>query len=222
MGIASYSGASSVIKPGVVTSSTRPSSPFVGQLIYDTTVSQALAWNGSAWVIQNGGWVYVTGASFTSATTISMAAGVFTSTYKTYQIVFTGTSAAGDGQLSVRVNNAGTPRTAGSYYGSSQRFPYVGTNPQISLSSGTTSLNIGAFTATYNIMPQYIFTLNEPTNAALKTQISATGTGVDNSNSTAVILAGGAYNTAEATDGLTWIAGQAVTGYYRVYGLTEN
>jgi hypothetical protein len=50
MGIASYSGASSVIKPGVVTSSTRPSSPFVGQLIYDTTISQTLVWNGSAWI----------------------------------------------------------------------------------------------------------------------------------------------------------------------------
>jgi hypothetical protein len=50
MGIASYSGASSVIKPGVVTSSTRPSSPFVGQLIYDTTISQTLSWNGSAWI----------------------------------------------------------------------------------------------------------------------------------------------------------------------------
>lgn len=50
MGIASFSGASSVIKPGVVTSSTRPSSPFVGQLIYDTTISQTLAWNGSAWI----------------------------------------------------------------------------------------------------------------------------------------------------------------------------
>lgn len=50
MGIASFSGASSVIKPGVVTSSTRPSAPFVGQLIYDTTVAQTLAWNGSAWI----------------------------------------------------------------------------------------------------------------------------------------------------------------------------
>ena len=221
MGVSAFSGASSIIKPGVVTSSTRPSSPFVGQLIYETDTNRLAAYNGTAWVSQNS-LQYITGASFTSATTISMATGVFTSTYKTYQIVFTATAAAGDGQLSVRINNAGTPRTAGSYYGSSQRFPYVGTNPQISLSSGTTSLNIGAFTATYNIMPQYIFTLNEPTNAALKTQISATGTGVDNSNSTAIIFAGGAYNTAEATDGLTWIAGQAITGYYRVYGLTEN
>lgn len=50
MGIASFSGASSVIKPGVVTSSTRPSSPFVGQLIYDTTVATTLVWNGSAWI----------------------------------------------------------------------------------------------------------------------------------------------------------------------------
>jgi hypothetical protein len=40
------------------------------------------------------GLVYITGASFSSATTISMAASVFTSTYKTYQVVFQVTSGA--------------------------------------------------------------------------------------------------------------------------------
>ena len=50
MGIASYSGASSVIKPGVVTSSTRPSSPFVGQMIYETDTRKTLVFNGSAFV----------------------------------------------------------------------------------------------------------------------------------------------------------------------------
>ncbi len=170
----------------------------------------------------NSAFVYITGASFTSATTISMAAGVFTSTYKTYQIVFTATAAAGDGQFSARINVAGTPITASNYFGNSSRFPYTGTSPETSVSSSATSINIGAFTSTFGILPQYTFTVNEPTNASLKTQFYATGTGVNNANATAVIFAGGAYNVANATDGLTWIAGQAITGYYRVYGLTES
>lgn len=51
MAFSSVLGASSVIKPGVVTTATRPSSPFVGQMIYDTTLSQVLVYNGSAWTI---------------------------------------------------------------------------------------------------------------------------------------------------------------------------
>jgi len=71
MGIASFSGASSVIKPGVVTSSTRPSSPFVGQLIYDTTVATTLVWNGSAWIGAAGKVLQVVQATNSSTTTIS-------------------------------------------------------------------------------------------------------------------------------------------------------
>ncbi len=63
MGIASYSGASSVIKPGVVTSSTRPSSPFVGQLVYETDTARVMSYNGSAWVAQ-GGKTLINSASF--------------------------------------------------------------------------------------------------------------------------------------------------------------
>ena len=86
MGIASFSGASSVIKPGVVTSSTRPSSPFVGQLIYETDTARLAAYNGSAWVTQNGGLVRVGGGTMSgSATTFSS---VFSATYDAYQIVF--------------------------------------------------------------------------------------------------------------------------------------
>jgi hypothetical protein len=195
-----------------------------GQYAYLESDNSTSVWDGAAWqsVGVAPGLVYITGASFTSATTISMAAGVFTSTYKTYQIVFTATAAAGDGQFSARINVAGTPITAANYFGNSSRFPYSGTSPETSVSSSATSINIGAFTSTFGILPQYTFTVNEPTNASLKTQFYATGTGVNNANATAVIFAGGAYNVANATDGLTWIAGQAITGYYRVYGLSES
>jgi len=75
MGVSAFSGASSVIKPGVVTSSTRPSSPFVGQLIYDTTLSIVLSWNGSAWVgISNFATTQeMTTQSTTSATYVDLA-----------------------------------------------------------------------------------------------------------------------------------------------------
>jgi len=37
------------LKPGVCTSSTRPASPYEGQVIYETDTDKLLIWNGSAW-----------------------------------------------------------------------------------------------------------------------------------------------------------------------------
>lgn len=50
MGISQQLGASSIIKPGVCTSSTRPASPYEGQAIYETDTDKVLVYNGTAWV----------------------------------------------------------------------------------------------------------------------------------------------------------------------------
>lgn len=38
-------------RPGVCTSSTRPTTPYEGQVIYETDTDKTLVWNGSAWVV---------------------------------------------------------------------------------------------------------------------------------------------------------------------------
>jgi len=50
MAISGVTGAQSVIRPGVCTSSTRPASPYEGQGIYETDTDRILFWNNSAWV----------------------------------------------------------------------------------------------------------------------------------------------------------------------------
>ena len=50
MPLSSVVGAQSIVKPGVCTSSTKPASPFDGQVIYMTDVDQTAVWDGSAWV----------------------------------------------------------------------------------------------------------------------------------------------------------------------------
>ena len=191
-----------------------------GQFAYIEATNTTQYYDGAAWqsVGVAPGLVYITGASFTSATTISMATGVFTSTYKTYQVVFQLTSGA-DCQMSVRVNNAGSPRTGSNYYGSSQRFPYTGAT-EITQTSGGTSINIGA-NSTSRLYSANMFIFN-PIESTTRTTYSLTGYGSDNANSYASLNGGGNYHIAEANDGLTWIAGAAVTGFYRVYGLTES
>jgi len=116
MGIASFSGASSVIKPGVVTSSTRPSSPFVGQLIFETDTNRLAAYNGSAWVTQNGGLVRVGGGALSgSSTTFSS---VFSANYHAYAIVGTNLSASAASSLNMTLGAT----TTGYYYTSIAAF----------------------------------------------------------------------------------------------------
>lgn len=51
MPLSSVVGAQSIVKPGVCTSSTKPASPYDGQVIYMTDVDQTAVWDGSAWVV---------------------------------------------------------------------------------------------------------------------------------------------------------------------------
>jgi len=50
MGISNYTPSSRISQSGVCTSTTRPASPFEGQVIYETDTDRVLVWNASAWV----------------------------------------------------------------------------------------------------------------------------------------------------------------------------
>ena len=66
MGISAF-GASG-IKPGVCTSTTRPTAPYEGMMIYETDTDKVLVWNGSAWYANwNLPWGVVQWESSTSA-----------------------------------------------------------------------------------------------------------------------------------------------------------
>jgi len=54
MPLSTVLGAQSLVRPGVCTTATRPASPFEGQLIYDTTLSKVLVYNGTGWIIMSG------------------------------------------------------------------------------------------------------------------------------------------------------------------------
>ena len=50
MGVSAAQG-SAGLKPGVCTSTTRPSNPFEGQMIYETNTDYMYVWSGTAWVL---------------------------------------------------------------------------------------------------------------------------------------------------------------------------
>ena len=81
------------VKPGVCTSSTRPGSPYVGQIIYETDTTLAKVWDGSAWVDTPPGKANVASPTFTG--TVTIPAGASISGYApTAAPTFTGTVTA--------------------------------------------------------------------------------------------------------------------------------
>ena len=81
------------LRPGVCTSSTRPTAPYEGQHIYETDTDIEYVWNGSAWVVN-----YVSAASpaFTGTPTAPTAtAGTNTTQLATTAFVTAGIAAVG-------------------------------------------------------------------------------------------------------------------------------
>lgn len=92
MPLSNYLPTSAVAKPGVCTSTTRPASPYDGQVIWETDTEKTLVWNGSAWVYLSTstanpvGLELIKSQTATSGTSVQVD-DVFSSTYENYKIV---------------------------------------------------------------------------------------------------------------------------------------
>ena len=82
------------VKPGVCTSSTRPGSPFDGQVIYETDTNVVSVYDGAAWATVGpsaaGGLVFITAQTIGSAVSSVPVPDVFSSTYDNYKIMLSG------------------------------------------------------------------------------------------------------------------------------------
>ena len=184
-----------------------------GQYAYIEATNATQYYDGAAWQ-SLGSYTYITGASFSAVSTLSMAAGVFTSTYKNYMVILDITSGSTDYDLDIRVNNAGTPRTATNYFGGSW---FVNTGGAGS-GSGTNALGFFSdFIRQSSGGGGSTIMVYDPTNASSNTAITTI------SGSRYFTTSGGHYAVNESNDGLTFLTAGAntITGFYRVYGLGE-
>ena len=215
MAFSSVLGASSVVKPGVVTTATRPSSPFVGQLIYDTTVSTVLAWNGSAW-IGTGGLTRVYDAALSS--TSVTADGIFTSAYSNYLLLMRYTT-VGNNAIYARLRASGTSNSSANY--NQQLLAATTTVPASALISSDTSIQF--CTASYGdyksscVVNLFSPAVAEPTNFQITNNPSHTGY-------TAVRLYTwmGNHSVATAYDGIELFCAGTMAGTFAVYGYSKT
>ena len=194
-----------------------------GQLCYLESTNVVQYYDGAAWATVGpsaGGANFVLAQSFTAVASVSMAASTFTSTYQNYLVMLQITASSTGQTIALRVNNAGTPRTAANYYGAKFNVTAGSASDSIG-SNGATSFNFGALGTT--ALGGFAFNVYSPQVATTRTSLSYTGMGLNNAITTnASIFGGMQYDTAEANDGLTFFVTGTITGNLRVYGLADS
>jgi hypothetical protein len=105
------------LRPGVCLSTSRPSTPFDGQVIYETDTNRVLVWDNSAWVMiadtdSPPGLQLIKTQTIGSAVSTVTVSDVFTSEFDSYKVIISGGVASANGALRLQVGSATT-----GYYG---------------------------------------------------------------------------------------------------------
>lgn len=226
MGISNTIPPSRLIQPGVVANTAaRPTSPFTGQAIYQVDTNQMLIWNGTAWVIPNQntqnpeGLEFLSTTTFTAQTTgVSLPTNTFTSTYKSYRILFgvQSQSAAGSVAYSLRMRLSGTDNTSTKWYGMSTGIDSGGT---VYNKTGNDATSIGLIDSYSSSFAQVLIAIDvhypflvERTHVAGHAQQATKGVTIN-----------AQYNNKTSFDSLSFLIDTGnITGYYSVYGYRDS
>jgi hypothetical protein len=222
MPLSSVVGAQSIVKPGVCTSSTRPASPYDGQVIYETDTDNTLVYNGTGWVFLStsranpSGFDLVKAETALSSTSV-VANNVFSSTYSNYRIMLRYTT-TGNNAIYARLRVGGTSNSSTNY--NSQMLAAVSTSPSSVLVTGDTGIQLttasnGDFksSATVEVFSPAVA---EPTNFQIMNNPSLSGY-----TSLRYYSWMGNHNVATAYDGIEFYCTGTMAGTYTIYGYAK-
>ena len=216
MAFSSVIGASSVIKPGVVTSSTRPSSPFVGQLIFETDTNRLAAYNGSAWV-GVGGLVCVKAETALSGTSVT-ADNVFTSAYSNYIIMLRYTT-VGNNAIFARLRTGGVSATGANY--NEQNISAVATSPASARYTGQTYVQL-ATASDGDYKSASTVNIFSPAIAEATNFMSMQNTSFQGYTGIRWYSFYGNHTVATSYDGIEMYCAGVMTGTYAIYGYSKT
>ena len=117
----SASGTNQGLRAGVCLSTTRPASPFAGQVIFETDTNRLAVYNGSSWVVLADAdtppalELIKTQTIGTAVSSVEVA-NVFSATYDNYRIIVGGGSASGNTDLRVTLGSTTTNYNYGLTY----------------------------------------------------------------------------------------------------------
>jgi hypothetical protein len=168
------------------------------------------------------GLAFVTGATFTTATSFSLPTDTFTSTYKNYRMIVVLTALTADADFTLRTRAAGTDDSSSNYFNAQLGTTSGGSGSNIT-TEGATSWNVGesdSASVTYSL----VLDIFQP---KITTRHSCLGlmTCINKAAATFIFRTMG-LQTASTTayDSLSFISSVAssMTGSYRVYGYSES
>ena len=166
------------------------------------------------------GLTFITGATFTSAASVSFPASTFSSTYLAYKIIFVAQSGTASAVLSARFRISGSDNTTANYYGGLNGIKSNGVATTVS-SGGTTSLALGIIEAGNNA-PVFMFDLSNPF-ATIRTDFAGSSVFCQSGQSAGFGSFAGFFNTTTSFDSMSFnLATGAMDGYYKVYGYQNS
>jgi hypothetical protein len=193
-----------------------------GQYAYLESDNSTSVYDGSNWISVGvtPGLVYITGATFTSVTSVSLPANTFSATYTNYLVQFNAAADSAEALMTSRFRAAGADNTTSNYsYGVPARY----SNGNDASTEGNAVSSFG-YRSIYNgLTSSQTLTICGP-QAATKT--SVTGTMVGNGNTSTALANGmafgGIFNATTSFDSYSFLASTAITGSYKVYGYSNS
>jgi hypothetical protein len=216
------------LRPGVCTSTTRPTAPYEGQTIYETDTDLTYTYGGSAWqqvsggtAVGNSGLVYITTATASGTSSTLNVVGCFSSLYTDYRITLSGTFSSYPDDIYIRMLNGSTPVATGTYGWAWQGLGTRATD--VSTSNYDRSEGVYSGMTTYNAPTDKHhakFDVMSP-NVAVRTYFLGQGVGINSGLNAFNFRNGGGYQeSATSFDGfqIRGNGGYNLTTTVRVYG----
>jgi hypothetical protein len=191
-----------------------------GQFAYIEASNTTQYYDGAAWqsVGTTPGLVYITGASFSAAATVSFAADTFTSTYENYRVMLNISSASANGNVRFRMRAAGSDNTTANYYVGGLQVTYGGVQNVASSSADTAGYLLGQLTTVGNQVPFDIFSPK----ATANTEVMGLAVGGSGSSGSGGFF-GNAFLATTSFDSMTiYPTSGTFTGSYKVYGYSNS
>jgi len=203
----------------VTSSSNLALAQYVSGTLFFTSASAAI-FIASAVTATPGALTFITGATFTTQTTVSLPANTFSATYSNYMIMFYSTTATAVSDVSIRFRAAGADNTTSNYIYSIVGFGSGGGTNNTS-SNGTTSFATAGMNTAY--ITSAMFTIQEPQTANKSVILGS----INGNGNTSTVLnltrhMSGLFNATTSFDSLSFIGTDTMTGSYKVYGYSNS
>jgi hypothetical protein len=196
-----------------------------GQFAFLEDSNSTQFYDGAAWksVGTTPGLTFITGATFTTATSVSLPTDTFSATYLNYKLFFELTALTADSDFTLRFRAAGSDDTT-SVYNTAFTGNSTGLGAAQFVGADLTSIKLGESDGPNGREYYLVLDITSPQAATTTSIFGGLGFVSKPDSYRAFFAGGGNFKNTTSFDSLTIISSTAssMTGNYRVYGYSES